>query len=329
MADMLNQDEINALMETFKSTGGQIEGARGAERQVKLYDFARPDKFSKDHLRSLNSIHSKHGASFAAALAALLRVQTRADLLALDQLMYREYCASVPDGTLFVEVELKPLTSTAIFEFNPVLVSTCVDLLAGGSPVSGAASAFISDIDKAIVKPIVELALKQYHEAWACCLELKPTIVSMSTESTMRQILLPSEAVLVCGYEVSLGESVSMMSICLPASAIEPVLPALTLGRTLNSMGRGRESMDPALMRNFEEVALECRAVLGRAPITLGEIADLEVGDLIRLPTRQNGCAELWVGEVAAFAGVLGLSGKNIAIKIAGSLDGNAFGSAP
>lgn len=320
MADMLNQDEINALMETFQATGGQVEGGKSSERQVKLYDFARPDKFSKDHLRSLNSIHSKHGVSFAVSLATMMRVHTRADLLALDQLMYREYCASVPDGTLFVEVDLKPLTSTAVFEFNPLLVSTCVDLLAGGSAGSGAATAGISDIDKAIIKPIVELALRQYIEAWACCLELKPTIMSMSTESTMRQILLPSEAVLVCGYEVSVGENVSMMSICLPAAAIEPVLPALTLGRTLNSQGRGHDTVDPALMKNIEEVALECRAVLGRASLTLGEVADLEVGDLIRLPTRQNGCAELWVGEVAAFAGVLGLSGKNIAIKIAGPL---------
>lgn len=321
MADMLNQDEINALMETFQSSSDEVEGAKAPERQIKLYDFARPDKFSKEHLRSLNSIHSKHGVSFAVSLATMLRIHTRADLLALDQLMYKEYCASVPEGTLFVEVDLKPLTATAVFEFNPLLVSTCVDLLAGGSVGSGSAGSGISDIDKAIIKPIVELALRQYIEAWAFCLELKPSIVSMSTESTMRQILLPSEAVLVCGYEVSVGENVSMMSICLPATAIEPVLPALTLGRTLNSQGRGNDVIDPALMKNIDEVALDCRAVLGRASLTLGEVADLEVGDLIRLPTQQSGCAELWIGEVAAFAGVLGLSGKNIAIKIAGTLD--------
>ena len=133
MGDVLNQDEINALMEAFKSTGEQDIGTKAPEKQVRLYDFSRPDKFSKDHLRSLNSIHTKHGASFASALSSMLRVYTRADLLALDQLTYREYCSSVSEGTLFVEVDLQPLTSSAIFEFNPHFVSICVDLLAGGS----------------------------------------------------------------------------------------------------------------------------------------------------------------------------------------------------
>ena len=136
MSDSLNQDEINALMETFNATGGQ-ESSKTSDKQVRVYDFARPDKFSKDHLRALNSIHSKHGTSFASAMAASLRIQTRADLLAVDQLTYREYCASVPESTLFIEVDLKPLTSTAIFEFNPLLVSLWVDLLAGGSVVEG------------------------------------------------------------------------------------------------------------------------------------------------------------------------------------------------
>jgi len=319
MSDALNQDEINALLETFKATGGQ-ESSKTTDKQIRVYDFTRPDKFSKDHLRSLDSIHSKHGASFAAAMAASLRVQTRADLLAVDQLTYREYCASVPESTLFVEVDLKPLTAAAIFEFNPLLVSLWVDLLAGGSGGIGSGATGISDIDKAIVKPMVELALRQYTEAWACALELEPAIVSMSTESSMRQILLPSEAVLVCGYEVSLGETVSMMSICLPASAIEPVLPALMMGRTLN-VPRGHEFADPALMKTFESISLECRAVLGRTSLTLGELADLEVGDLIKLPVNEHSSAELWVGNVAAFAGKPGISGRKMAIKVAEPLD--------
>ncbi|MCE5315128.1 MAG: FliM/FliN family flagellar motor switch protein [Armatimonadota bacterium] len=320
MADVLNQDEINALMEAFKSTGGEDEGTNAPEKQVRLYDFARPDKFSKEHLRALNSIHSKHGASFASALASMMRVQTRADLLALDQLTYREYCSSVPDSTLFVEVDLTPLTATAIFEFNPHLVSICVDMLAGGS-APPAAAVSISEVDKAIIKPVVDLALRKYVEAWSWCVGLEYEIMSMTTESSMRQTLLPSEAVLVCGYEVSVGENVSMMSVCLPASAIEPVLPALSAGRTLNATGKGHEKTDPALMKSFEEVVVECRAVLGRTTLSVGEVADLEIGDLIQLPTKEDGLAEFWIENVPAFLGPLGLFGKNLAVKIAAAAE--------
>ena len=323
MAEVLSQDEINALMEAYKATGGKEMGTKTPEKQVRLYDFARPDKFSKEHLRSLNGIHAKHGAVFSGALATTLRINSQADLLALDQLTYREYCSSVPEGTLFVEVGLEPLTSTAIFEFNPLFVSGCVDLLSGGVSVSKAASSEITDIDKAIMRPVVDLALRKYAEAWSSCVVFQPRIVNMTTESSTRQILLASEAVLICGYEVSVGESVSMMSICIPASAVEAVLPALTLGRMLNAPTRRLDKTSEALKKNFDAVEMQCHAVLGRTNISLGEVVDLEVGDLIRLPTKADGELEFWVENVAAFSGVLGMSGKNLAVKISEPLAGS------
>lgn len=321
MAEALSQDEINALMEAYKATGGKdMMGTKAPEKQVRLYDFARPDKFSKEHLRSLNAIHAKHGAAFSASLSASLRISSQADLLALDQLTYREYCSSVPEGTLFIEIGLEPLTSTAIFEFNPLFVSACVDLLSGGMSASKANSTEITDIDKAIIKPMVELAMRKYAEAWSSCVVFQPRIVSMTTETNARQVLLASEAVLICGYEVSVGESVSMMSICIPASAVEAVLPALTLGRTLKAPSRRLDKTNAALQKSFDSVEMQCHAVLGRTNLSLGEVVDLEVGDLIRLPTKANGELEFWIENVAAFSGVLGVSGKNLAVKISESL---------
>lgn len=321
MAEVLSQDEINALIEAYKSTGAQSTSSSVPEKRVRLYDFARPDKFSKEHLRSLNVIHNRHGAAFAGALTSLLRVTTQVRLLALDQLTYQEYCASVPDGTLFAEVNLDPLSSRTIFEFNPLFVSTCVDLLAGGSSVAHMSSAEITEIDKAVIRPVLELALRKYAESWASCVTLKPSIAAVTTESRTHPVLLPSEAVLVCGYEVTVGESMSMMSICIPATSIEAVLPALTLGKTLNSSTRYSEEGSELLRKAFEEVEVSCTAVLGRTALSLQDIVDLEVGDLLKLPTKADGELELWIENVAGFSGVLGLSGKNLAVKVVRPLE--------
>ncbi len=156
MASVLSQEEINALMRTYQASGSAEENTKIIEKHVRLYDFARPDKFCKEHLRSLNLIHTKHGASLAVSLSTLLHTETQVNLLALDQLTYREYCASVPDGTFFAEVSLDPLTSCAIFEFNPSFVGPAVDLLAGGECVSATSTTKITDIDRAVMRPVVE-----------------------------------------------------------------------------------------------------------------------------------------------------------------------------
>jgi len=322
MADILSQDEINALMESYKASGGADETSKSADRQVRLYDFARPDKFCKEHLRALNAIHSKHASTLAVGLASVLRTDAQVNLLALDQLTFREYCASVPDGTLFAEVSLEPLASTAIFEFNPTMVSACVDLLAGGYSVSALGSAKLTDIDRAVMKPVVELSLRKYADAWASNVAFKTALKSLSTESTSRQIMLPSEGVLVCGYEVSVADNVSMMSVCIRSSAIEGVLPALTMERAVNSQNQKADKMNDALRKSFEGVEVECRAVLGRTALPLGDVADLAVGDLIALPTKVDGNVELWIENVAAFAGTLGRSGKNLAVRVSRELAG-------
>lgn len=319
MGEALSQSEVDALIAGYVESGGK-EANAADEIEVRLYDFARPDKFSKERLKSLNIIHSKHGTSFGIAASAKLRTPVQVNRLPIDQLAYREYCASIADGTLFVEARLEPLTSTAIFEFNPSLVSACVDLLAGGSSPSGAVSD-VTEIDKAVMRPMVELSLKKYAEAWATCVPFKPQIVSMSVDSNSRQILLPSEAVLVCGYEIVIGECTSMMSICLPSAAVEAIFPALTVGRTLNSGGRRDDEFIHALNNAFEGVSMQCHAVLGRTDMALKEIVDLDIGDVIALPVRSDGQAEVWVGDVPVFAGVPGLAGKSLAIKIAKKLD--------
>ncbi|NLN76659.1 MAG: hypothetical protein GX139_10150 [Armatimonadetes bacterium] len=322
MGELLSQSEVDALLSVYKAATPVDRHSRH-DKEVRLYDFARPDKFSKEHLKSLNIIHTKHGAGFAVAAAIKLRASVQATRLPVDQLAYREYCASISDGSLFVEAKLDPLTSTAIFEFNPALVSACVDLLAGGAAPSQLVSE-ITDIDKMVMMPIIDLVIKKYAEAWSTCVPFKPEIVSVSTDPNARQVLLQGEGVLVCGYEVTIGECVSMMSVCVPTAAVEAVLPALTVGRTLNIPGRRHDAQaTSALRKAFDEVPLECRAVLGRTQLPVQDVIDLAVGDVISLPIKTTDMAEVLIEDIPAFEGVLGLSGSSRAIKIANKIGPN------
>ncbi|MDH7601436.1 MAG: FliM/FliN family flagellar motor switch protein [Armatimonadota bacterium] len=325
MADILSQEEIDALIESYKAAGGLEEGGKSAGAAIRVYDFTRPDRFSKDHLRALNAIHSRHCSSVAAGLASILRVEVQAELLALDQLTYREYCSTVPEPTLFAEVNLEPLASVAIFEFNPALVGACVDLLAGAPRVSDVLVSNITDVDKALFRPIIEMVLRRYSEAWAASILFQPKISALFTESTTRQVLLPNEPVLVSSSEVAILDQTSMMSICLPASAIESVLPSLETGKPSSSQLH-KGGINELVKKPFEEVELECRAILGRTELPLSDVVNLEVGDLIRLPVKADRPVELWVDNVPTFAGILGRSGNTLAVKISKVLKSPANG---
>ena len=322
MSDILSQDEINALLGAYHAAENQGKTFRdkSSDQQVRLYDFARPDKFSKEHLKVLNSIHSKYATGFSVILAMLLHLSVEADLLAVDQVTYREYCASVPESTLFCDVNLDPLTSTAIFEFNPSIAGACIDGLTGGSGVAISQASDLTDIDRAIMAKVVDTVMKKYDEAWSPYVGLRSKVREASSNATFNQVFLPTEPVLVCGYEVSVGEAVGMMSICIPASAVEAILPNLTVGKSVGSISRQTSPMLEALKTSLDDVPLHCKAILGRTTLTMEDVINLQIGDVITLDAPSNSEVEMWVGDYQTCFGIPGRSGRKLGIKVTRTL---------
>ena len=316
MSELLNQAEIDALMSAHKAVRADQTEEHLRHKNVRLYDFSRPDKLSKEHIRLLNQVYEKHGSDLGSVLSPMLRSDTQVSLLSLEQFTYREYCASVPERTLCVEASIEPLSSAAVFEFNPVFASACIDILTGASTVSTDVSSDFTNMEKAIIRRVVDIALEKYAEVWAGVVTIEPRVIALTSGLTEGDTWVASEPVLVAGYEVSVAEQTSMMSICVPSTAIESVLPALVLGNRPNASNRRPDRAHEALRKPFGQIGVQCHAILGRTSLSLGEIAGLQVGDLIQLPARPNDEGELWIENVAGFAGIFGRSGDRLAMKI-------------
>jgi flagellar motor switch protein FliM len=321
MADILSQEEINALVEAYKASGEQDVGAKALEKQVRPYDFARPDRFSRDHLKAIKNIHAKHANSVGAALSSLMRVPVHIELLAVDQLTFAEYQASLPVGTLYVETALESLSDKSIFEFNPSLVSTCVDILAGAQPGSTQVSITVTDIDVAIMRPVLDTVLREYAAAWSETATIRPRIIATTTDLSTRQVFFPAEPMLVCIYEVSIAGVASLASICIPEASLDRVVPELEVGGRVASKQQKRLRVNDAIRIAFDDVTLKCKAILGCTTLSMGELANLEPGDLIRLPTKAQGKLEFWIENVPAYKGTMGTIGGNVALRITDTLE--------
>lgn len=318
MSEILSTEEINALLSAYKAAEGPIRNPRdkAAEKQVRLYDFARPDKFSREHVKALHAIHDRYATGFSTTLAGLLHLPVQADLLSVDQVAYREYCASVPENTLFCDVSLEPLTSTAVFEFNPSIAGTCIDGLTGGSGVAFSHSSDLTEIDRAIMVQVVEILLKKYEEAWGPYVGISPRLQQADVRGSFRQTFLPTEPVLVCAYEVRIAQTVGMMSICVPAGAVEAILPSLAVGRAVGASSRQTPAVIEALESNLEDLEMECSAILGRTTLTIGDVVNLREGDVVTLETKSNSEIEFWVGDTQTCFAVPGRSGRKMGLRV-------------
>lgn len=322
MSELLSQDEINALLSAFDavnapSTGGPDRRGDRSAREVRLYDFAKPDRFSKDHLRVLHQVHTNFATGVASTLSGLYQMPVRVDMVGLDQVPYKEYRSSVPAKTLFAEVIVEPLSTDILFEMNPSIVGSLVDCLCGGNPAIPAGPSELTPVDLRIAQKVLEMCVRAYTDAWAGMVSLKASVRGASDSSTYDEVFLSTETVLVCCLEVHIGQSTGMMTVCIPAAGIEAVLPLLTAARAgRNANRRMDKAVSEGIKRFLKPVSLPCRVVLGSTSVRFGDAMRLEVGDVITTGTPADGELEMMVGNRCMFRCRPGIRARNLAVVV-------------
>ena len=92
MGEVLSQSEIDDLLKALSSGELDVDEMKnGEEKQVKNYDFARPSKFSKEHLRTLEIIFEHFGRLLATNLPAYLRKAVSVDVVNSEVVIYSEF----------------------------------------------------------------------------------------------------------------------------------------------------------------------------------------------------------------------------------------------
>jgi len=153
---ILSQTEIEALLAGEALLGGRDDDLDAAEeelkadpaevmlglptpmpvlasqnRPAKLYDFRRPDKFSKEHLRSLRILHESFARMLGSSLTSYLSAGVQVRLTMLEQGTYDEYIQSLPTPTVIYVVGLAPLPGQAVVELNLPVARVLIDRLLG------------------------------------------------------------------------------------------------------------------------------------------------------------------------------------------------------
>jgi flagellar motor switch protein FliM len=142
MADLLTQDEVNALLENVASSGDMAETQKETfepsayKKRDPQYDFKRPNRLSKDLLQSLHFLHDRYARNFSLTLSAYLREMAEVNLISIDQLPYSDFLMSLPDTTSINVIELAPKGGKLIMEVNLSLVFPIIEKLLGGTRYS-------------------------------------------------------------------------------------------------------------------------------------------------------------------------------------------------
>jgi len=311
MADILSQEEIDALLDVVEDEGDDVlEGSEeniGPQRQVTLYDFKRPNRVSKEQLRAFRGVHDKMARSLASQISSIMRSIVEIQLHSVDQMTYGEFLMSLPNPTSFNVFSVKPLEGSGVIEINPSIAFPMLDRLLGGKGEPFDVTREFSDIELSLFETILRVMMSTLKEAWGPVMDVYPTIESKESSPNVVQIVAQNEIVVMVVMEIIIGQSSGMMNICYPVISLEPILPKLASRDLMLNETSTKKSRNTELQVLLGGAKVGLEANLGNAELTLRDILDLKNGDIVRLSNAADDNVTLRIDGKERFRGKIGL----------------------
>lgn len=318
MGDVLSQNEIDNLLNALSSGELDVEEIKeNSEKQVKDYDFARPSKFSKEHLRTLEIIFEHYGRLLSTNLPVYLRKSVQVEVMNSEAVTYQEFSNALSNPVLLGIINFAPLQGNIIIEMASNLGYAIVDRMLGGKGEPMDKVREFSEIELLIIERILVICVNLLSEPWENVLNIKPHLERIETNSQYAQIISPSEMIAIVTIDITIGDVQGLMNVCLPYITLEDVIDKLNTKYWYSNMqSQDEASYADAIESLINRAQIPVKAVLGNSVVSVSDFASLQKGDIIRLDRKVDEELDVYVGNIKKFAALPGESGDCYAVRV-------------
>ncbi len=318
MGEVLSQEEIDNLLQALST--GEIDAEQiqdSDEKQVKDYDFKRPAKFSKEHLRTLEIIFEHYGRLLSTNLPVYLRKNVQVSVNSSETVTFSEFTNALSNPVILSILNFSPLTGSIIMELSPNLGFAIIDRMLGGQGEPLERTRDFSEIEMTILEKILVICMQLLREPWKNVVEISPILERIETNPQFAQIISPSDMIAIVTLNIKIGEVAGLMNICLPYFTLENIMDKLNTKYWFSTMqDNNDEDYQEHIEALIKRVDIPVKAILGHSSISVIDFMNLQLGDIIRLDSSVDSELTVYVGNIKKFTAVPGSSKDKYAIQI-------------
>ena len=257
-------------------------------KSYKLYNFRRPDKFSKDNLRALRDIHREFSKAISLVLSGYLRMRVEIEIVSVDQLTYEEFIRSMPSPISVGVFEFEPLSGQILLGISFEVISCIVNRMLGGVGSIEAQTRELTDIEKALAKKIINIIIKSLEDSWNAVIPVTGKFISLDDNYQSIQVATAGEIVALLTFEVQIsGKHFGLFSLCFPYPVLETVLGHLSTQHIFQTKGLVASNDERLKMiSKLNTSNVDLRVQFGQCNITLDDFLQLSEGDIIKLDNK-------------------------------------------
>lgn len=318
MSDVLSQSEIDNLLQALVSGDLDVNKMQNEdEKQVRDYDFSRPTKFSKEHLRTLEIIFEHYGRLISTNLPVFLRKNVQVMVSSSETVTFSEFTNSLANPVVLGIVNFAPLNGMIIMDLATNLAYAMLDRMLGGSGEPLERSRDFSEIELVIIQKVLVMMVQLLREPWKNVLEINPILNRVETNPQFAQVIAPNDMIAIVTLNLRIGDVEGYMNVCLPFITLEDVMDKLNTKYWFSTMQENRdENYEMYIEAMIKKTQIPIKAILGTSRITVADFVTLQVGDCIRLDTKVDSDMDVYVGNLKKFTALPGTSKDSYAVRV-------------
>ena len=318
MGEVLSQSEIDNLLAALSTGELDVDQMQETgDKQVKDYDFKRPAKFSKEHLRTLEIIYEHYGRLLSTNLPVYLRKNIQVSVSSSETVTFSEFTNSLSNPVILGIVDFQPLNGDIIIELASNLGFAMIYRILGvqGQPLDKARD--FSEIEMIILEKLMVVCMQLMREPWKNVIDINPVMERIETNAQFAQVIAPSDMIAIVTMNVKIGDVEGHMNVCLPFFTLEDVMDKLNTKYWFSTMQKeSTENYSESLEAMLKRVDVPVRAVLGKSLVSVNDFINLQPGDVIRLGTGVASEMDVYVGNIKKFTALPGSNGDKYAVRV-------------
>jgi flagellar motor switch protein FliM len=324
MSQVLSQNEVDALLSAVSDNKVDSDDDGGDEAQaggIVQYDLANQDRIIRGRMPTLDIIHDRFIRLFRVTLSTSLRKMANLSVNSTGPLKFSEFMNSLPLPSCLNILRLDPLRGAAVMVIESKLLYALVDSFFGGNdtPYTKIEGKDFTPIEIKIARRVVLSAIDDLEKAWEPVYPLRVGYSRTEINPQFVAVVPPSDVVIATTFDVELEKISGTIKIVIPYATLEPIKSKLSVGFQSEQL-----EVDFIWINRIKEQVMNTWAnmlvQLGNADITVDDLSNINVGDIIQLDTEATAPLDIQVEGVTKFRGIPGLLKGNRAIKVTESL---------
>ena len=318
MGGVLSQNEIDNLLAALSSGELDADDMNDAsDKQVKNYDFKRPTKFSKEHLRTLEIIYEHYGRLLSTNLPVYLRKNIQVSVASSETVIFSEFTNALSNPVILGIVNFQPLGGTILIELAAQLGFAIIDRMLGGAGDPLEKNRDFTEIEMTIIEKMMVVCMQLMREPWKNVVDINPVMERIETNSQFAQVIAPNDMIAIVTLNMKIGDVEGFMNVCLPFFTLENVMDKLnTKYWYANMQEKNEEEFQENIEALIKRVDVPVKAALGKTNISVNDFVNLQIGDIIRLDTDVDQDLTVYVGNIKKFTALPGSSKDKYAVRV-------------